>query len=81
MYLFYTFLLFSSADIFDFQPWHLMCIKQRYETNNAGQPDLTTEVNWKEASLMLWGSHKTPTLWWLSQPTNVTFYYTFDKNC
>ena len=39
-------------------------------TNNAGQPYLGVEANWREASLTLWGSHNTATLWWLTQHTN-----------
>lgn len=28
----------------------------------------------REASLWLWGHYDTPTLWWLTQHSNITFY-------
>ena len=38
--------------------------------NNAGQPCVAIE-----------GSHNMPTLWWLPQLTNITFYSSFEENC
>ena len=38
--------------------------------NDAGQPCLAIE-----------SSHNMPTLWWLPQLTNITFYSSFEENC
>ena len=50
-----------------------MFILHTYVTNNAGQPYLTIEVNWREAFLILWGKRNTPTLCWLPQDKKYNF--------
>ena len=72
-FIFIPFISFIYFAVHIFKLLHLMFIMHRYITDNTGQPYQAIETNLKEVSLTLWGSHKTPKLWWLPKHTIITF--------